>query len=128
MTSGLINTIRGLACEVYTILGGGYNESVYEQALAVEMRQAGIAYQRQSTQEVIYKGEHVGDHALDFLVEDELVVKLKSAGSITKTHVGQLRAYLRTTGFKQGILLNFPYPPQPEPQLEEVTVEEENAE
>ncbi len=127
MTSGLINTIRGLACEVYMILGGGYNESVYEQALAVEMRQAGIAYQRQSTQEVIYKGEHVGDHALDFLVEDELVVELKSAGSITKTHVGQLRAYLRTTGFKQGILLNFPYPPQPEPQLEEVTVEEENA-
>ena len=128
MTTELIDKVQDLAREVYTVLGGGYNESVYEHALAVEMRQAGIAYQRQSTQEVFYKGERVGDHELDFLVEGELVVELKSAGSITKSQIGQLSAYLRTTGFEQGILLNFPYPSKPEPQMEMVAVGEGSGE
>lgn len=116
----LMDQIFDLACEVYEGLGGGYNESVYEHALAIEMRQHGIEYQRQSTQEAFYKGERVGDHSLDFLVEGKLVVELKSAGSITKAQAGQLSAYLRTTGFDQGLLLNFPYPKQSEPQQERV--------
>lgn len=114
----LIETIQTLANTVYQTLGGGYNESVYEHALAIEMRQAGIRYQRQSTAEIFYKGERVGDHELDFLVEGELVVELKSTGSITKNQIGQLTAYLMSTKYEQGVLLNFPYPAKPETQFE----------
>ena len=115
----LLQKIRELAEEVYKELGGGYNESVYEQALAYELRQAGIAYQRQPTEEIIYKGEHVGDQSLDFRVGD-LILELKAATGITNNHRGQLHAYLNTAGFEEGLLINFPYPEKEEVQIETV--------
>ena len=115
----LLQKIRELAQEVYGELGGGYNESVYEQALAYELRQARISYQRQPTEEIIYKGEHVGDQSLDFRV-GELILELKAATSITNNHRGQLHAYLNTAGFEEGLLINFPYPEKDEVQIETV--------
>ena len=116
----LITKLNELAQEVYKELGGGYNESVYEHALAYELRQAGIPYQRQPTEEIIYKGEHVGDQSLDFRVGN-LILELKAAKNISDTHRGQLYAYLNTAGFSEGLLINFPYPEKNEVQIENVS-------
>ena len=115
----LVQTIRDLAQEVYTELGGGYNESVYELALAYELRQARVEYQRQPTEEIIYKGERVGDQSLDFRVGD-LILELKAAKNISDSNRGQLHAYLNTAGFREGLLINFPFPEKDEVQIETV--------
>ena len=114
-----IQRIQELAQEVYEQLGGGYNESVYEQALAYELRQADIMYRRQPTEEILYKGEHVGDQSLDFRIGD-LILELKAAANISNSHRGQLHAYLNTAGFNEGLLINFPYPEKDAVQIETV--------
>ena len=114
--------IKKFTVEVYKILGAGYNESVYEEALAVEMRRAKISYDVEHNIEIMYKGEKVGVHRLDFVIERKLVVELKAASAITKSNRSQLMSYLRTLGLKKGLLINFPYPDAEEPEIEEISV------
>ncbi len=110
MMKNLIEKVNDIANEVYTTLGDGYPESVYEEAMGVEMRLQGISYEMEKNTEVFYKKEKVGTHRLDFVVEDNLVLELKSATSISKSHIAQLSSYLNTLGLKKGIIINFPYP------------------
>ncbi len=118
----IIKKIKGFAIEVYKILGAGYNECVYEEALALEMRKAKIDYDIELNTEIMYKGEKVGIHKLDFIVERKLVIELKAAASISKGNISQTKSYLKTLGLKKGLLINFPYPDQEEPEIEEVSV------
>ena len=118
----LISKIKGFAKEVYRSLGAGYNESVYEEAMAVEMRRSKLDYDIELNTEIMYKDEKVGIHRLDFIVERKLVIELKAAGSITKSNKCQLMSYLRTLGLKQGMLINFPYPDKKDPDIEEITI------
>jgi len=118
----IIKKIREFATEVYKILGAGYNEIVYEEALALELRKAKIDYEIEFNTEIMYKGEKVGIHKLDFIVEKKLVVELKAGTSIQKSHVSQTKSYLRTLGLKKGLLINFPYPDADEPDFEEVDI------
>lgn len=97
------------ANEVYKFLGGGYEETIYEEAVAVEFRKRNIKYEVEKYTEVFYKGEKVGTHRLDFIIENKLVVELKSQANITKTHIAQTICYLKTLGLKMGLLINFPY-------------------
>ena len=118
----IIKKIKEFAIEVYKILGAGYNEMVYEEALAIEMRRAKIDYDVELNTEIMYKGEKVGTHKLDFIVERKFVIELKAGTTIQKSHKSQLSAYLRTLGLKKGLLINFPYPDKEEPEIEEISI------
>ena len=113
----LYEQIRQASEEVYKDLGAGYNESIYEEALAIELRERKIPYEVERTTEIFYKGEKVGTHRLDFILEGKLVVELKAASNITPSHIGQTKAYLKTLGLKNGIVVNFPYPDRKKPQV-----------
>ena len=98
------------AVEVHRHLGPGYVESVYENALAVELGLRGIPFERQVAFRVAYKGHEVGEGRMDLLVECCLVVELKAVERITDVHVAQALSYLKATGQPLGLLINFNVP------------------
>ena len=119
-TAPLIQEIKNAATEIYKELGAGYNEEIYEEAIAVELRQRKISYEVERNTEIFYKGNKVGIHRLDFILEEKLVVELKAQVSITKSHIGQTRAYLKTLKLTEGLIINFPYPDGDEPDFMEI--------
>ena len=96
--------------EVHSTLGPGFVESVYEEALAYEMELRGIPFERQKAVTVCYKGRNVGNHRLDFVVEDKIILELKAASVLTDVFRQQTLSYLKATGLKLGILVNFGTP------------------
>jgi len=103
----LTSAVIGAAIEVHRELGPGYLESVYENALRVEMALRSLPFQRQVEVEAIYKGQMVGLARLDLLVGGELVVELKSVDSLAPIHTAQLLSYLKLTNKPLGLLVNF---------------------
>ncbi len=118
----LINIVKEASCAIYKELGAGYNETVYEEALAVEFRARKIKYDVEKNTEIFYKGIKVGIHRLDFIVEKKLVVELKAQSHLMPSHVGQIRSYLKTLKLPNGILVNFPYPDKAKPVFKQVTI------
>ena len=92
---------------VHKELGPGFLESVYEQALAVEFALNGIQFIRQKPIPLFYKDHHIGEHRLDFLVEDVIVVELKAISALENIHFAIGRSYLKATNLQDGLLLNF---------------------
>ncbi len=103
----LANQVIGAAIEVHRILGAGFLESVYEQALAIELTERGIPFERQKPVELKYKNQVVGDARLDILVDQQLVVELKAVDALHPIHHAQVINYLKATGFQLGLLMNF---------------------
>lgn len=103
----ITNAVIGAAIEVHRNLGPGFSESVYERALIIEI---GIALQSQARCEVLYKGESVGDVRLDLIVDDQVIVELKAVDALAPIHTAQALSYLRATGLRLAILLNFNVP------------------
>jgi GxxExxY protein len=99
--------INGAVFEVNSILGPGFLEKVYENALLVEFNKRGLKAKNQVPIKVTYKGEVVGDFAADLLVEDKVVVELKTVEKFDRTHEAQLLNYLKATGLHVGLLVNF---------------------
>ena len=100
--------IIGAAMEVHTYLGPGLLESTYEACLADEMLRRGIRYQRQVHLPINYKGRILDDHLrLDFVIDDQVIVELKSVEKLIPIHEAQLITYLRLTGIEVGLLFNF---------------------
>ncbi len=116
----LMSIVKEAACNIYKELGAGYNEPIYEEAMAIEFRNRGIAYEVEKNTEIFYKGEKVGIHRLDFILEEKLVVELKAQSSFTASHEGQTRSYLKTLNLTNGILVNFPYPDKSNPDFKEI--------
>ena len=106
----LARNVIGAAIEVHRALGPGFLESVYEEALCLELQLRGIPFVRQITVGVNYKGRKVGEGKLDLLVGDILVVELKAIEDIAPIHIAQVLSYLKTTGHKLGLLINFNVP------------------
>ncbi len=106
-TDPLTERIIGCAIEVHRVIGPGLVESVYEAALAIEMTAAGLAYQRQLIIPVSYKGQPIGEHRLDFVVEDSVILEPKSVERFAPLFEAQVLTYLRLTGKKRALLLNF---------------------
>jgi len=106
----LTGSIIGAAIAVHRELGPGFLETVYDNALIVEMRNRRIAFQRQVCVPILYRGVEVGLHRLDLFVADEVVVELKAIEEITDVHFAIVRSYLRATGRKHGLILNFAKP------------------
>ena len=96
------------ACfEVHNILGPGYSEKIYEEALSKELRDRGIGYERQKLVEVYYKGEKIGEYRLDLVVENKIILELKAVSELSNIFEAQLLSYLKAAGMKLGILVNF---------------------
>jgi GxxExxY protein len=103
----LTERIIGCAYRVYNRMGFGYLESVYEKCMLVELKREGLRVQAQYPIVVRYEDEVVGEFVADILVEDTVVVELKSVKAIAKAHEAQLVNYLVSTGKPVGLLLNF---------------------
>jgi GxxExxY protein len=103
----LTEAIIGAAMEVHRHLGPGLMEASYERALCVELSARGTAFVRQSSVPVFYKGILVGEYRVDLVVEDRVVVEVKSVDALAGVHRAQLLAYMRVLRLQYGLLLNF---------------------
>lgn len=99
--------IIGAAMEVHRTLGPGLLESVYEEALCIELQDRKISYERQKPAGIFYKGRAIGDLRLDILVADLIVVELKSVEHLKPIHTAQTLTYLKIMKKPLGLLINF---------------------
>jgi GxxExxY protein len=93
--------------EVHNILGSGFSEKIYEEALIKELENRGIGYERQKLIEVFYKGDKIGEYRLDLVVDGKIILELKAVTELNSIFESQLLSYLKATGMKLGILVNF---------------------
>jgi len=93
--------------EVHKTLGPGFIESVYEKALMMEVTSRGMNVDVQKVFDFTYKGKKIGNHRLDLIVEDKIVVELKTVERFAPHHTAQLLSYLKASGYRLGILVNF---------------------
>lgn len=103
----LTERIIGCAIEVHRNLGPGLLEAVYEAALAVEFELAGLEFRRQVSFPIVYKGRQIGEHRLDLLVAETIIVELKSVERFDPIFEAQILSYLKLTGKPLGLLINF---------------------
>lgn len=106
----LTERIIGAAIEVHRILGPGLLESIYEEALAIELELRSIPFQRQVEIDVHYKGHSIKGQRLDLLIGGQVVVELKSVTSLPDVAMAQVLSYLKAAGLKRGLLINFGNP------------------
>ena len=106
-TYDLAGKVVGSAMKVHSNLGPGFLESVYQNALALELGRAGLKVEAEKAISVFYLGELVGAFLADLLVNNVLIVEVKAIQSLAKTHEVQLVNYLTATGLNEGLLLNF---------------------
>jgi GxxExxY protein len=99
--------IIGCAMEVHNDLGNGFQEVVYQRALAFEMQSVGLAFKRELEMPLFYKTHNVGLRRVDFFVEDKIMVELKALVELEEVHLAQGINYLEAYGMDVGLLLNF---------------------
>ena len=99
--------VIGAAMAVHNTLGPGFLETVYEKALMVELELAGLKALRQAAIPVLYRGVNVGDYFADILVEGRLILELKTVDTSSDVHRAQVLNYLKATGLKLALLINF---------------------
>jgi len=102
--------INGAIFEVNRVLGAGFLEKVYENALLIELIARGLKAENQIPIKVQYKGKEVGEYYADIVVEKQVILELKALDSLQKIHEAQLLNYLKATGYKIGLLVNFTHP------------------
>jgi GxxExxY protein len=103
----LTERIIGCAIEVHRVLGPGLLEASYEAALAIEFETAKLRFKRQLVIPVSYKSQPIGEHRLDFLVEEAVIVELKSVERYDPIFEAQVLTYLRLSSKRRGLLINF---------------------
>jgi GxxExxY protein len=99
--------IIGAAIEVHKILGPGLLETIYSQALAMELEYRGLLCEREVEVDVAYKGRYIKGQRLDVLVEKEVIVELKSVRHVPEIAIAQVLSYLKATGLKRALIINF---------------------
>jgi GxxExxY protein len=105
--SELTSKIIGCAMTVHKTLGNGFQEVIYQRALEIEMRLAGILFHREHEIPIYYKEEQIGTRRVDFLVEDVISVELKAITKLEEVHFAQAINYLETYNLEIGLLINF---------------------
>jgi GxxExxY protein len=105
--SEITDKIIKCAIEVHKTLGPGFLENIYEKALLYELNQAGLKAREQVSIPIDYKGTNIGEHRLDLLVADEVIVENKTVSEFDDIHMAQVLSYLKATGKQIGLLLNF---------------------
>lgn len=106
----LSERVIGCAMSVSRDLGHGFLERVYEAALAIELDEANVSYERQRGVAVRYRGRVVGEYVCDFIVDGRLLLELKALTTMTREHEAQVMNYLKATGLTVALLLNFGAP------------------
>ena len=103
----LTDAILGSAIDVHKAIGPGFTERVYAKALQLELRQRGILFVTEQTIRIKYKGQLLGTHRLDLIVNDSVVVELKAVYDINNFHIAQMLSYLKASEKSVGLILNF---------------------
>ena len=105
--SELTGKIIGCAMEVHKILGNGFQEVIYQRALAIEMKKQRLEFSREHEMEIFYKGENIGSRRVDFFVEGKIMVELKAIILLEDVHLAQAINYLEAYNMEIGLLINF---------------------
>jgi GxxExxY protein len=105
--NGITERIIGCAIEVHKQLGPGLLEQTYETAMCIELQESGLTFERQPAISIQYKGSRIGEHRADLIVANMVVVELKSVERFDPVFAAQILTYLRCTGLKVGLLINF---------------------
>jgi len=103
----LSNRIIGIAIDVHKILKAGFNERIYQKALQEELKENDIQFEREKTISVEYKDKLIGEQRIDFIIEDEIILEIKSTEKIGSVHIAQILSYLKTLNKRLGLILNF---------------------
>ena len=103
----LTERIIAAAIRVHKELGPGFLEIMYEQAMAIEIAAAGIAFERQKLLPIFYREHLIGEHRLDLVVEGKLIVELKAISNLEDIHYAIVRSYLKAANLADALLLNF---------------------
>ncbi|MES2734144.1 MAG: GxxExxY protein [Bacteroidota bacterium] len=103
----LTRKIIGCSMKVHSTLGSGFQEVIYQRALAIEMEKQGLSYQREMEMEIYYEGIHIGTRRVDFFVEATIMVELKAVSSLNDAHLAQALNYLEAYQLPVGLLINF---------------------
>ena len=103
----LTHSIIGCAMEVHNVLGNGFQEVIYQRALAIELDSVGVAYRREVEMPLFYKGHEIGSRRVDFLVENKLLVEIKAVLVLEDVHLAQGLNYLTAYNLETGLLINF---------------------
>lgn len=105
--SELTGKIIGCAMEVHKQLGNGFQEVIYQRALAIELASQGIAFQREFKMDIFYKGQRIGGRRVDFFIEGEIMLEMKAVINLEDVHLAQAINYLEAYGCTIGLLINF---------------------
>ncbi len=92
---------------VHRTLGPGFLESVYQRALVIELRDRGLTVANEMEVPITYRGQLVGRHRLDLIINDSVILELKTVEDLSKAHYAQVRSYLKATGLPVALLVNF---------------------
>jgi len=99
--------IIGCAMKVHSILGNGFQEVIYQRAMAIEMDKQGLKYQREMEMQIFYGGINIGTRRVDFFVEEKIMVELKAIIKLEEVHIAQAMNYCQAYGLPIGLLINF---------------------
>lgn len=105
--SDLTGKIIKCALEVHKLLGNGFQEIIYQRALAIELADQGLSYEREFEMPVFYKGEQIGTRRADFFVEGQVLVEIKALIQLEEVHLAQAINYLEAYAMQVGLLINF---------------------
>ena len=119
--SEITKTIIGCAMKVHSTLGNGFQEVIYQRALAIEMTKQGLYFKREMEMNIYYDEEHIGTRRVDFFIEDKVMVELKAVVNIEQVHMAQALNYLEAYQIEIGLLINFGAPSL---QFKRLTIEE----
>jgi GxxExxY protein len=103
----LTYSIIGCAMKVHKTLGNGFQEVIYQRCLAIELKRAGLSFEREVEQTIFYEGINVGTRRADFVIENEVVVELKALVTLVNVHLAQAKNYVVAYNFEKGLLINF---------------------
>jgi len=103
----LTHKVIGCAMEVHRVMGPGFQEYIYQRALAIEMRNAGIKFEEEFELPIHYKGEKVGLRRVDFWIEKTVSLEIKAKSELDNSHLAQAINYIETSNVSTGLLINF---------------------
>ncbi len=103
----LTHKIIGCAMQVHRVLGNGFQEVIYQRSLAIEMRYAGLEFEREKEMPIFYRDENVGTRRVDFFVEGKVMVELKAIEKLEDVHKAQAINYCEAYNIADGLLINF---------------------
>ena len=103
----ITRAIIGCAMKVHSTLGNGFQEVIYQRALAIEMDYAGLKYRREKEMAIFYRGKGIGTRRVDFFVENKIMVEIKALIKLEDVHLAQAMNYLEAYNMEIGLLINF---------------------